>query len=96
MTERAERLTMSVTEAAEQLGVSVPTAYTLTHRADFPAFWIGHRVRISRDGLREWVRAQAQNKNAALDGTNIQSGRQKSEDEESPFFCLHDTRKRRV
>ena len=38
----------------------------------------------------------AQNKNAALDGTNIQSGGQKSEDEESPFFCLHDTRKRRV
>ena len=79
MTERAERLTMSVAEAAQQLGVSVPTAYTLTHRADFPALWIGHRVRISRDGLREWVRAQAQSKNASPDGANIQNGGQKME-----------------
>ena len=85
MTERVKRLTMSVAEAAEELGISVPTAYTLTHRADFPALWIGHRVRISRDGLRDWVREQTQNKNTALDGANIQSGGQKSENSKARF-----------
>lgn len=53
-------LTMSVEQAAEQLGVCVKTAYTLTHRADFPTVKIGRRTRISREGLREWVRRQEQ------------------------------------
>lgn len=89
MTERVKRLTMSVAEAAEELEISVPTAYALTHRADFPALWIGHRVRISRDGLRDWVREQVQNKNAALDAANIQSGGQKSE-KGKPRFSASD------
>lgn len=51
-------LTMSVEQAAEQLGVCVKTVYTLTHRADFPVIRIGRRTRISREGLQEWVRKQ--------------------------------------
>ena len=73
MTEKVERLTMSVAEAGEELGISTATAYTLVHRADFPALWIGKRVRVSRDGLREWVRMQVQ-KNTAPGATNTQSG----------------------
>jgi len=61
MTEKVKRLTMSVDEAAEELGVCSKSVYTLTHRADFPVIRIGTRVRISRDGLREWVNAQVQN-----------------------------------
>lgn len=57
-----ERLTMSVAEAADQLGISLKSAYTLTHRQDFPTIKIGRRTRISRDGLREWVRMQEQNR----------------------------------
>lgn len=53
-------LTMSVEQAAEQLGVCVKTVYTLTHRADFPVIRIGRRTRISREGLREWVRQQTE------------------------------------
>ena len=60
MPEQMERLTMSVAEAAGELGISLPTAYTLTHRADFPALRIGSRVRVSREGLRVWVQEQAQ------------------------------------
>lgn len=58
----AEALTMSVQEAAEQLGVSDKTVYTLTHRADFPTVKIGKRTRISTEGLKAWVRAQEQNR----------------------------------
>lgn len=53
-------LTMSVEQAAEQLGVCVKTVYTLTHRADFPVIRIGRRTRISREGLQEWVRKQTE------------------------------------
>lgn len=60
MPEHMERLTMSVAEAAQELGISAPTAYALTHRSDFPALRIGNRVRVSREGLRVWVLEQAQ------------------------------------
>ena len=55
-----DTLTMSVEQAAEQLGVCVKTVYTLTHRADFPVIRIGRRTRISREGLQEWVRKQTE------------------------------------
>ena len=55
-----DRLALSTAEAAEALGVSRPTVYALLHREDFPAFKIGGRTLISAEGLREWVRAQAQ------------------------------------
>lgn len=57
-----ENLTMSVQEAAEQLGICTKSCYTLTHRADFPAIRIGRRTRISRAGLAEWVRRQEQSR----------------------------------
>lgn len=53
-----EKLTLSVEEAAEMLGVCTKTLYTMTHRADFPTIKIGRRTRISYEGLREWVRKQ--------------------------------------
>ena len=53
-------LTMSVEEAAQELGICTKSMYTLTHRADFPTIKIGRRTRISRAGLAEWVRQQEQ------------------------------------
>lgn len=37
----------------------------LTHAADFPAFKLGTRTRVSRDGLREWVRKRSEKEEAA-------------------------------
>lgn len=55
----AEKLTYSVSEVAEVLGISRPKVYDLLHRDDFPSFKVGGRVLISVDGLRRWVEAQA-------------------------------------
>lgn len=55
-------LTLSVAEAAKELGICEKTLYTLTHRSDFPTIKIGRRTRISREGLQEWVRQQEQNR----------------------------------
>ena len=60
----AERLTMSVEEAARQLGICTKSAYNLTHREDFPTIKIGRRTRISCEGLREWVKQQTNTKEA--------------------------------
>lgn len=54
-----EKLTLSVAEAAQLLGISAATAYELTHRADFPAFRIGNRTLVSRRLLEKWVDREA-------------------------------------
>lgn len=71
MIENQGKLVLSVHETAKILGVSVPTAYMLTRRADFPAFHIGRRTLVNRCGLENWVSAQSgawQGSGADLDG----------------------------
>ena len=51
---------VSVAKAAEMLGVSRPTVYSLIHQSGFPAFKVGARTLVSVEGLRSWVRQQAQ------------------------------------
>lgn len=58
MTEE-NRITLSVEQAAAQLGVSIPVLRDLTHKPGFPCFRIGRRVLIPRADLIEWVSRQA-------------------------------------
>lgn len=55
-----DKLTYSVAETAQVLGVSKPTVYSLIHREDFPAFRIQGRVLIGADSLKAWVNRQAE------------------------------------
>lgn len=57
-----EKLTYSVPETAQALGISVRGCYDLVHRADFPSVKIGGRIVVSREGLAEWVRRNEQNR----------------------------------
>ena len=52
-------LVYSVKEAAEALGVSAQAVYDLVHRADFPAFRVAGRWRVSRTMLAAWVEWEA-------------------------------------
>lgn len=54
-----EKITLSVAEAAEALGISRPLVYQLIHREDFPAFKIGKRTVIPRLALERWANEQA-------------------------------------
>lgn len=56
---RTEKLTLTVAETARLLGVSVPIAYELAHRKDFPSFQIGGRIVVNRRLLEKWVDCQA-------------------------------------
>ncbi len=53
-----EKIALSVSEAAEMLGISRPSLYRLTHRDDFPVMRIGGRTLIHKQRLEEWAAAQ--------------------------------------
>lgn len=55
LTENQKRLCLSVAEVAEAMGISRPTAYDLTHRADFPALRLGRRVVIPKAAFEKWL-----------------------------------------
>ena len=54
------KIAYSGTETAQVLGVSRPTVYALIKQPGFPVFQVGGRKLISVDGLRNWVRNQAE------------------------------------
>jgi excisionase family DNA binding protein len=55
----SEKIALSVADTAELLSLSPPTVYELMRREDFPAFKLGKRTLVSRQGLDEWVQKQA-------------------------------------
>ena len=54
-----EKLVYSSKEAAAALGVSLPTFYELSNRADFPVVRVGRRVLVPVDGLRAWLEKES-------------------------------------
>lgn len=57
--EAADKLALSVQEAADLLGISKPLMYTLVRRDDFPAFKIGQRTVVNKRLLQVWLDRQA-------------------------------------
>ena len=55
-----EPLAVSAAEAARLLGVSRPKVYELIRSEDFPSFKLGGRTLVSVDGLRTWIKKQAE------------------------------------
>lgn len=53
------KLTLSIPEAASQLGISDNTMRQLARTEGFPAFNVGTRLLISAKGLEAWVEEQA-------------------------------------
>ena len=61
-----EKLTYSVPEAAEILGISKSRMYELTRSEGFPSLKIGKRILVPINGLERWVEKQAASAMAAL------------------------------
>lgn len=55
-----EKLTVTVKEMADIVGVSRCTAYELIHQQGFPVVWLGKRAVIPIEGLKKWLNEQAQ------------------------------------
>ncbi len=54
-----EKLTVTVKEMANIVGVSRCTAYELIHQAGFPVVWVGRRAVIPLEGLKKWLSDKA-------------------------------------
>ena len=55
-----DKLTLSVDELAQELGISKPLAYELIKRDGFPSIRISERrIIIPVDALRSWLNANA-------------------------------------
>lgn len=54
-----EKLVLNAREAAEALGLSLPTFYVLAGRPDFPVVRVGRRLLVPVDALRAWLRREA-------------------------------------
>ena len=59
MSKNKEPLTFNMAEAAEAVGVSIPTMADFVQREDFPAFKAGRRWVIPCDLLKQWLEQQA-------------------------------------
>ncbi len=49
------KLTCTVSEAAQILGVSKPTMYDLVHKGTIPSTKVGRKILISRHVLTNWL-----------------------------------------
>lgn len=55
-----EKLTISVAEAADVVGISVRYMYDLVKTEGFPTIQVGRRLLVSAKGLERWLEEQAQ------------------------------------
>lgn len=53
-----ERMTLSVEETAEHLGIGRNRAYDLIRRGDLPSLRIGRSIRVPREALNTWITRQ--------------------------------------
>ena len=53
-----EKTTLSVQELASSLGISLPVAYELVKRPDFPSLRIGARILVPVDSFQDWLNRQ--------------------------------------
>lgn len=63
-----EKLTYTVQEIAELIGISKPKAYELTCRQDFPAIRIGRRVVVPKEEFKTWLAAEARGEHGRNEG----------------------------
>lgn len=50
-----ERLTLTVKDISQELGVSLITAYSIANSQGFPSIRIGKRIVIPRDAFQRWL-----------------------------------------
>ena len=61
-----EPLLITFSQAAELLGISRPTLYAWAKIDGFPVVRLGGCLRISMEGLRQWVQQQAEHSGGAV------------------------------
>lgn len=63
-----EKLTLTIRDVQDALGIGRNAAYCLVNRLDFPSIRIGHKIIIPRDAFLRWLEAQTADKLDAISG----------------------------
>ena len=66
MNTKVQKMTYSVREAADALGISLQKMYELTFIAGFPVFRLGRSKRIPIEQLNDWIRRNAESQNQVM------------------------------
>lgn len=53
------KVTLTVKDMADLLGISMPKAYELTHQPGFPVIRVGRKALINKDMLLAWMAEQS-------------------------------------
>ena len=61
-----EKATISVQQLSDQMGISLPKAYELVRRDDFPSIRIGTRILIPTEAFMQWLIDNAKEKKEFL------------------------------
>ena len=56
---KVPKMTLTMAELADELHISLPTARKLVRKSGFPAFSVGSRILINREGLQRWLGSAA-------------------------------------
>jgi len=56
------RVTLTVKEVAQALGVNVNAAYELVKQKDFPSIKVGRRILIPEEAFNRWLNNKAEEK----------------------------------
>jgi excisionase family DNA binding protein len=62
-----ERAILTVREMAGQMGISLPTAYGLANRKDFPSIRVGKKILIPVQAFQAWLMSAC---NASTENTS--------------------------
>lgn len=53
-----ERMTLTIPDLQQALGIGRDAAYALANRADFPAIRVGKKIIVPRDAFQRWLDGQ--------------------------------------
>ncbi len=66
MNTKVQKMTYSVREAADALGISIQKMYELTFIAGFPVLRLGRSKRIPIEQLNDWLRKNAESQTQVM------------------------------
>lgn len=53
-------LILNATQVGQVLGISRSASYELFHSTGFPTIYVGKRMLVSKEALKEWIEGQEQ------------------------------------
>lgn len=63
-----KKITMTVEEVAEFLGVSITTIYSMVRNSEIPHFKVRSRILFNRDVIEEWTKGNYQKEQKVIHG----------------------------